>query len=158
MSITVLGLDPGKTGAAVILFPDNTAQVLRVPIVKMPKPTPAWREWALTWAMAIDLALPEMIVSEQVGSMPKQGVTSTFNFGRSYGFAHGVILASTSAPLHFVTPAVWKGKMGLLNADKSASREKARNLMPALTAELTRVKDDGVAEAALIAYYGRKYL
>jgi len=98
-----------------------------------------------------------MIVIEDIAARPGQGVTSMFSFGRTLGFAHG-IAAAAEAPIHFVTPTVWKGKLGLLNSDKGASREKARTLFPASAHAFERVKDDGRAEAALLAYYGRKYL
>ena len=153
----VAGIDPGKTGAMAILFPDGSGTVHRVPLVKKPKEQPAWSLWAQEWHAALTIAEPDMIVIEQVGSMPGQGVSSTFNFGRSLGFIHA-IAAMSKAPVHFVTPSSWKGKLGLLKADKNASRELVRQWLPLLTSEVTRVKDDGVAEAALLAYYGRKYL
>lgn len=148
----IAGIDPGMTGAMVILFPDNSTIVHRVPLMNKGKTQPAWSAWHTLWTGA--LYDTSMIVIEQVGSMPKQGITSAFNFGRSYGFVHA-IASSAEVPVHSVTPAVWKRKMGLLGADKNASREEARRLMPSITKEVTRVKDDGVAEAALLAYYGR---
>ena len=151
----VAGIDPGMTGAMVILFPDNSTIVCRVPLMKKGKVQPAWSRWREDWCDALYDA--DMIVIEQVGAMPRQGSASGFNFGRSYGFAHA-IASGWSIPVHFVTPAVWKGKMGLLKADKNASREEARRLMPLIAPEVARVKDDGVAEAALLAYYGRIYL
>lgn len=152
----IVGIDPGKTGAMVLLYPNYQAIVARVPLVKLPKETPAWSAWFTEWAEVVAFGV-DMVVIEQVGARPTQGTVSMFNFGRTLGFAHA-IAASSRAPIHFVTSAVWKGKLGLLKADKSASREKARTLLPSLAPELTRVKDDGVAEAALLAYYGGKFI
>lgn len=152
----IAGIDPGKGGALVLLRPDNSVHVCRVPLVKLPKETPAWSEWARSWTAALAFGI-DMVVIEQVGARPTQGTVSMFNFGRTLGFAHA-LACSSDAPIHYVTPAVWKGKFGLLKADKSASREKARTLLPFLETELRRVKDDGVAEAALLALYGRKFL
>jgi len=149
----IAGIDPGMTGAMVILFPDNSTIVHRVPLMTKGKTQPAWATWHTLWTGA--LYDTSMIVIEQVGSMPRQGIASAFNFGRSYGFVHAVA-SSAGMPVHFVTPAVWKREMGLLKADKNASREEARRLMPSIAPEVARVKDDGVAEAALLAYYGRK--
>lgn len=154
--VIVAGIDPGKTGALVILTSDSAGYVLRVPTVSTPKDVPAWSAWWRSWNAAVAFGI-DAVVIEQVGARPTQGVTSMFNFGRTLGFAHA-IAASADAPIHFVTPAVWKGKFGLLKADKSASREKARTLLPSLEPELRRVKDDGVAEAALLALYGRKFI
>jgi crossover junction endodeoxyribonuclease RuvC len=150
----VAGIDPGKTGALVVLFPDNSVIVNRVPLMKLKgKETPAWSDWWRQWS-GIE---PEKIIIEQIGARPTQGVTSMFNFGVSYGFAQAIAV-STRAPIHFVTPSVWKGKLGLLKSDKNASREVARRLMPKIAKDVERVKDDGVAEAALLAWYGRAYL
>jgi crossover junction endodeoxyribonuclease RuvC len=96
-------------------------------------------------------------VIERVAAMPGQGVTSMFSFGQSLGFVHAISCLS-GARVEFVTPSVWKGKMGLLNSGKDASREKFRTLWPKHAALVSRVKDDGRAEAALLAEYGRKYL
>ncbi len=154
--VIVAGIDPGKSGALVILTSDAAGYVRRVPMVKLPKETPAWSEWATTWGAALAFGI-DAVVIEQVAARPDQGTVSMFNFGRTLGFAHA-LAAAAGAPIHFVTPAVWKGKFGLLKADKSASREKARTLLPLLKEDFRRVKDDGVAEAALLALYGRKYL
>lgn len=149
------GIDPGKTGALVILFPDNTCEVFRVPLAGK---VPAWTEWETGWHAGLFLSPPELIGIENVGSMPGQGVSSTFKFGESLGFIHALALSVRPRPrIEWPTPAVWKRKMGL-TSDKNASREEARRLMPSLIPELSRVKDDGVAEAALIAWYTRKYL
>lgn len=158
-NMTVAGIDPGKTGALAILHPDGSTEFFDVPrIVLKGKDKPAWSQWAREWCMALDLAMPDMVVIEDIAARPGQGVTSMFTFGRTLGFVHGLVTATTSCPVHFVTPSVWKAKLGLLNSGKGASREKCRTLYPASAASLTRVKDDGRAEAALIAHYGRKFI
>jgi hypothetical protein len=80
-----------------------------------------------------------------------------FTFGRTLGFVHAIAVAS-GASIQFVTPSVWKGKMGLLNSSKGASREKAAALYSKARDLLGRVKDDGRAEAILLSHYGRKFL
>lgn len=158
-NMTIAGIDPGKTGALAILHPDGSAEFFDVPrIVLKGKDKPAWSQWAREWCMALDLAVPDMVVIEDIAARPGQGVTSMFTFGRTLGFVHGLVTATTSCPVHFVTPSVWKAKLGLLNSGKGASREKCRTLYPSSAGSLTRVKDDGRAEAALIAHYGRKFI
>lgn len=148
----VAGIDPGKTGAMVILHPDDTPIVCRVPLAGK---DPAWSEWVLNWRSALEFNTPDMIVIEDVSARPGQGVTSMFKFGETMGFAHGLVrVAVPTASIIWPTPAVWKRKMGL-TSNKTDAREEARCLMPKLTRDLTRVKDDGVAEAALLALYGR---
>lgn len=159
LSNVIVGIDPGKTGAMAILFDDGTATFHDVPRIKLKgKDKPSWGLWARSWRMALDFALPDMIVIEDVSARPGQGVTSMFTFGRTLGFVHGLVASTTSCPIHFVTPSVWKARLGLLNSSKGASREKCANLYPSTAVQLSRVKDDGRAEAALLAHYGRKFI
>ncbi len=72
---------------------------------------------------------PDLIVAEMVGSMPGQGVASTFRFGTAYGGVVSVILA-TSYPVELVAPAAWKRKFGLIGTSKEAARLKAIKLWP----------------------------
>lgn len=154
----IAGIDPGKSGALAISYPDGAVLLFDVPTIKLKgKDKPAWSEWAKTWSAALEFSPPDMIVIEDVSARPGQGVTSMFTFGRALGFAHA-LAAAADAPIYFVTPSVWKGKLGLLNSDKGASREKARTFYPRAAHAFTRVKDDGRAEATLLAHYGRKYL
>jgi crossover junction endodeoxyribonuclease RuvC len=154
------GIDPGKTGALAILYPDDTVEFFDVPrIVMRGKDVPAWAAWQDTWSTALSFAGVDAVVIEDVAARPGQGVSSMFKFGRTLGFAQSIALGIRPRPaVHFTTPAQWKGKLGLLNSGKGASRERAVNLMPSTAARLVRVKDDGRAEAALLAYYGRKFL
>lgn len=157
--MNIAGIDPGKTGAMAISYADGSVTFHDVPRIKLKgKDKPAYGQWAREWCMALDLACVDMVMIEDIAARPGQGVTSMFTFGRTLGFVHGLIAATTSCPVHFVTPSVWKGKLGLLNSSKGASREKCSNLYPSTAKDLARVKDDGRAEAALIAHYGRKFI
>lgn len=156
--MTIVGIDPGKTGAMVVLYPDGSATAYRVPLIKLKgKEQPAWTTWFDLWSVALRTIEPDLVVLESVAARPGQGVTSMFNFGQTLGFARA-IACSANCRVELVTPSVWKSKLGLLNSDKNASREQARQLMPSLAPELTRVKDDGVADAALLAHYGRQHI
>jgi len=90
-------------------------------------------------------------VVEQVASRPGQGVASTFKFGTSYGVVLGV-LGALEIPVTHVTPATWKRAVGV-TADKGSSRRKAIDLWPDKAQMFARVKDDGRAESALIAWW-----
>ena len=154
----VAGIDPGKSGAMAIIYPDGAVHFFDVPTVKLRnKERPAWGEWSRIWTGALGFAGVDLIVIEEVAARPGQGVTSMFTFGRALGFAHAIAVAS-GASVQPVTPAVWKGKLGLLNSSKGASRERCQALYPATVGQLNRVKDDGRAEAALISHYGKKFL
>lgn len=153
--MTVIGIDPGKTGAMAALHDDSSVEAWLVPTMKSGKSKPAWMQWATYWQTGIEFAQPSMIVIEDVSARPGQGVTSMFTFGRTLGFAHGLV-APLAVPVHFVTPSVWKRSLGLLKADKAASREKFRELFPASAHLVESVgKGTAIAEAALIAYYGK---
>jgi crossover junction endodeoxyribonuclease RuvC len=155
--VIIAGVDPGKTGALAILYPDNSAEFFDVPRIKLRnKDVPAYSDWQWSWSNALMLAGVNHAVIEDVAARPGQGVSSMFKFGRSLGFAHAIVLGVQPRPaVRFTTPAQWKGKLGLLNSSKGASREKAVSLFPSTESRLTRVKDDGRAEALLIAHYGR---
>jgi crossover junction endodeoxyribonuclease RuvC len=95
---------------------------------------------------------------EKAQSMPGQGVASVFGYGMSYGIILG-ILDTRKIPFTEVTPQAWK-KVMLASMDKSskdASRLRAKQLFPD-TLIFDRKKDEHVAEAALIAEYGRRTL
>ena len=88
---------------------------------------------------------------ERVSAMPKQGVSSMFSFGTSYGIVLGV-LAAIGIPTILVTPQSWKKRAGLTGKEKDYARTLAQQLYPA--AELGRKKDIGRADALLIARFG----
>lgn len=92
---------------------------------------------------------------EDVHAMPRQGVTSSFNFGMSTGIVRGV-LAARLIPVHFVSPALWKRHFQL-GADKQQARLRATNLFPEHADLFRRRLDDGRAEALLLAVYGARH-
>lgn len=97
-----------------------------------------------------------LVVLESVHAMPKQGVTSSFSFGRGLGIWEGII-AALSLPLEMPSPQRWKKEiMADQGREKDAARYKAMSLFPAIADHLSRVKDDGRAEALLMAEYGRR--
>ena len=94
------------------------------------------------------------ICMEQVHSMPNQGVSSTFAFGRAVGVISAVCELSRW-PVHLITPQRWK-KHFHLSADKNESLDMARYYWP--EAKLKLKKDGNKAEALLIAEYLRHEL
>ena len=77
-----------------------------------------------------------------------------FRFGETYG-ATQMAVAAHKVPIQYVTPAKWKGHFRL-NRDKGVSRGLATQRFPDCADLFKRVKDDGRAEAALIALYGKE--
>lgn len=150
----VIGIDPGAAGAVAILEAGKLVQVFDMPVVEVQVGGKAKRRVAPE-ILASELRLynvsDTVAVVEQVGAMPGQGVASMFAFGQAYGLVLGV-LAGLWIPTTTVTPTTWK-KALKLNAGKDGARAKAAQLWPAQANEFKRVKDDGRAEASLLAYW-----
>jgi len=153
----IIGIDPGVNGAVAILTDDGgLVQVFDMPSVEVNVGNKAKRRISPEM-LAAELRLYSVsgtvAIIEQVNAMPGQGVASMFAFGEAFGLAKGV-LSGMFIPVQTVTPAKWKKAMNL-NAGKDASRAKAAALWPEQAQEFRRVKDDGKAEAALIACWWR---
>ncbi len=95
---------------------------------------------------------------EWVASRPRQA--GQFTFGVNTGIIHGVLHAY-KIPFQLVAATSWKRQYGLKMEEagtkrdvKNRARELAAQLFPQHQSCFSRVKDDGVAEAALIALYG----
>ena len=151
-----LGIDPGASGAIAVLNQEgHLVAVIDMPVfdVKVGK---AIKRRVSPELLAHELSLyPNAIATlEQVSAMPGQGVSSMFAFGESYGIVKGV-LGALKIPTHLVTPNAWKKAMQL-NASKDGSRAKATQMWPGWGYMFKRVKDDGRAEACLIAEFGRQ--
>ena len=93
-----------------------------------------------------------LAVIEDVWARPGEGVVSSFRFGRGRGIFEGVLVA-LRIPQVYVAPVKWKRAMGLIGQDKDASRELAMKIAPEYQSHFKRKKDDGVAEALLLAEY-----
>ncbi len=141
----ILGIDPGISGAIAFYFPD------RPDLIGCDDMPEADGEVdAVSLGQRIRQMAPDLAVIERVHAMPKQGVSSTFNFGAAYGTAQGVVLA-LGVPLLRVTPGAWK-KHFRLSSDKEQARAMAIRLWPTST-HFTRKKDADRAEAALMARF-----
>lgn len=146
----IIGIDPGAKGAIAYVLPDGRLQrVVDMPAVEINKKTRIAPQ-----ALALMLAAnrPAHAFLEQVGAMPGQGVSSMFAFGHCFGAIEGV-LAALAIPYTLVTPQVWKKAMQV-TSDKGSSRRRAMQLAPGQASDFQRVKDDGRAEAFLIAVWG----
>lgn len=138
--MVVIGIDPGQSGGIVLLsdswiLPHKMPETERdiVDLLEETKP-------------------PRFAFIEFVHSMPRQGVASSFKFGRGYGFLRGV-LSALSIPFEDVTPQKWQKEMRCLTkGDKNVSRAAAQRLWPEIR------WTHAISDAALIAEYGRRHL
>lgn len=148
MSITI-GIDPGLTGAIALL--DSYGVLLNVyDMPVLDRDVSAQLVADLDDWRGLDFHRSVTVI-EDVHSMPKQGVASSFKFGRGKGVVEGVF-AGAGLSLRYVAPSKWKRDLKL-SKDKGASRQLAMELWPAHVGLFKRVKDDGRAEAALIAWW-----
>lgn len=153
----IIGVDPGASGAVAVLDHEGVLiYLIDMPTIEL-RVGKANKHRVSPELLAEDLADYAGNATawvEQVTAMPGQGVSSMFAFGESYGIVKGV-LAALGIRINLVTPAKWKKSMEL-NAGKDGSRAKAVQMWPKSAELFKRVKDDGRAEAALIAEYGRR--
>ena len=160
----ILGVDPGL-GGALALYNINRPEKSRVfdmPLsakggvcaVSAHKLIAQAKTFANAddfWGFVVHAAI------ENVHSRPRQA--GAFNFGLSTGIIHGV-LAANGIPMTLISPSLWKVKMGLqrsldepASATKDRARELATKLFPHLADQFKWKKDDGRAEALLLAVY-----
>jgi crossover junction endodeoxyribonuclease RuvC len=146
-----IGIDPGLSGAVALLDENlNLVSVADIPVMPLRKGKNQVNAAELTTRLR---HVPEASTAylEAVSAMPGQGVSSMFSFGTSYGIVQGV-LAALGIPVVLVTPQAWKKRAGLSGKDKDMARTLAIRLYP--TAELSRKKDIGRADAILIGRFG----
>jgi Holliday junction resolvasome RuvABC endonuclease subunit len=153
----VLGVDPGVHGGlAIVAIEDDAAprlvEAIDVPVIgtnaRERVDTIAIREW-------LNKHDVQRAFIERAGSMPGQGVASTFKYARAVGAIEATI-ALCLIPVEIVEPSIWKRHFRLPGKDKEVARQRALELFPAAHAALARKKDHGRAESALIALYGAK--
>ena len=151
----VIGIDPGLSGAISILENKKVLNIFDMPVMAEGKKN----KRQLNSAQLVNIIKKNTnkndeiaVVVEQVNAMPGQGVTSMFNFGQTFGAIKGVC-AALELPIFFVRPSKWKKYFELINSSKDASRTKAIEMYPSLSAQLSKKKDVNKYDAILIARY-----
>lgn len=140
----ILGIDPGKHGAAVTISMNGEI----VDVMEYGNLTEHEIADALTeYGAAIKKAY-----IEKAASRPAQGVVSVFTFGDNFGWWRGVLTA-LKIPYETVTPAKWQRELSCLSkGNKNVTKCKAQQLFP--HEKITHAK----ADAILIAEYGRRII
>ena len=156
-----IGVDPGANGGLAIIFLSKSKDITFVTARSMPtvkiddKPSLDTR--------ALENFFPHqpfIAVLEYVSAMPKQGVSSMFQFGRMFG-AIEAMLDATAEEIIYVRPRKWK-KYFDISADKEEAiryadtrfgmkepwHRSGRNGGKLLE------RNSGNAEAALLGLYG----
>jgi crossover junction endodeoxyribonuclease RuvC len=144
-----MGIDPGLSGAVVILEDGQPIEWMRMPTYMMGKSN---RVNGAALASFINGSEIELAIIEQVHAMPKQGVTSMFTFGHACGTVMGVI-GALEIPVASITPQEWKKRAGLVGKDKDAARSKALEIWPHWRVLDKKGEGQAMADAALIARF-----
>lgn len=139
-----IGIDPGKSGSISVVWPDGQAANSHA--------RGDWTEHEQAdWLQQFDLS-EAIAVIEKVSATPQMGVTSSFTFGRSYGFLRGV-LAALKVRTHDVSPQKWQTAMGCkTGGDKNVSKAAAQQRWPHV--KITHRN----ADSLLLAEYGRLHV
>lgn len=149
MTVTILGIDPGIAGAFVALVDGDLFRILDMPIIKVNGKSKingyAVRDFL------VELGPIERCIIEETGSIPGNAAQAMHNFGLGVGVIHGVLIG-LDRPWATVKPQVWTRALGV-GSDKGKHRETAQRLFPTSAHYFDRVKDDGRADAALIAHH-----
>ncbi len=157
----IIGIDPGLKGALATLSPSYTkTNGVRVELKVMPESMAeviAHLEWHANGEGAAHVFI------EKAQSMPRQGISSAFNYGTHFGHLLGIIQALGLAHTQ-VGPRTWTKAMHLgtfPDEPKKRSLEAAQRLFPdiKLTAtDRSKKPHDGLVDALLIAEYGRRIM
>lgn len=168
MSLTVIGIDPGITGA-IAVWDGRTLEVHKMPVVnlkigKKNRNSVSPQMLAELLDRIIDgehiKGHDELhVFIEKVHMMPKMGGAAAFSFGTGYGVLLGAIamagLSYTAVPFQTWCKALTGSNK---SKGKDAGRELAANLYPKYRDLFAAKNADGIADAALIAMYGRRQL
>lgn len=153
----IIGIDPGVSGAAALITETGAMlEIMDMPTVLANKSSN--RQMVSAYALAAGLRDwmtqhgPCVAITENVNTMPEQGIASSGAFMKSYGIILGVV-AALGISIEIVSPQRWK-KHFSLGRDKDASRELALRMFPA--APLNLKKHHNRAEALLLAKYYRE--
>ncbi|MEC8099948.1 MAG: hypothetical protein VX089_01905 [Pseudomonadota bacterium] len=148
----IMGIDPGTSGGISIVETkqDKLPQIIfciKMPIISMygKKIVDSKTIYDSIKSFEVDLS-----IIEKVHAMPRQGVTSSFQFGRSFGSLE-TLAYLLSKRVDYVAPVVWKKYLGV-GSSKKDSLDMAR-LKFGVNKIWDKKTNDGIAEASLLILY-----
>ncbi len=152
-----VGIDPGLSGGIAFLLQDTLA-LYPMPIIDNGKrrvfDTTAIKDLlhgVIDTCSSVDKKNPAHIFVEELTPF-KGSKLSCFSMGYGLGLLHATI-QSLGLPMTRERPQEWKKHFHLIGASKDASRMKAIELFPARADVFKLKKNEGQAEAALMALY-----
>lgn len=147
--MNILGIDLGMTGALAV-YDGKELLIWDMPVLD--KEGGGHELDVHLLHRTIQEAKPDFSVVEKVTALPGISGKSAFSMGKSEG-AVIAILASCLSPYILIRPAQWKKDMACPK-DKDAARMRASQLLPGFAFNWERKRDDGRAEASLLALWG----
>lgn len=151
----IIGVDPGATGAIAAIFNGELSSVHDMPCLTL-KVGGKDRRRVDAVGLATRFAFVDSkrtkVFIEQVGPNIRDGKAAAFAFGGGFRMIEQVC-ACFHIPYEFVLPNTWQRAVGCPKG-KDGARARAAQIFPASAEHFRRVKDDGRADAVLIAHYG----
>jgi hypothetical protein len=161
MSRYILGIDPGIGGGIAVLEEDGTLRSAQpMPVIGSGRS----RDQYDTTALREDLVGAVHVFFERLQPMPGRfGASANFGLGRACALIEGICVGA-QVPYTMVHPNTWQKVMleGTPGEDtKQRAIMVAKRLFPGVClrrTERAKKDDDGIADALLIAEYGRRLL
>ena len=148
----IMGLAPGTNGGISILETKQNQLPQIKFCLKMPTVSMYGKKIVDTKTLydSLNTFRIDLSIIEKVHAMPRQAVTSSFQFGRSFGSLE-TIAYLLSKRVDYVAPVVWKKYLGI-GSSKRDSLDMAR-LKFGNNKIWDKKTNDGIAEASLLALY-----
>ena len=149
----IIGIDPGTKGG-MALMTEGGGVVETIPLDGLKEKEVAYA--LARWSEVCDS--PPDVFIEKVGYIKGDGAGGSFTFGAVFGLLRGIVLGLGLHP-NYVYPMMWQSSLQCLSGgNKNVTKNKAIALFPEYHALRPRGITHGIADAILIAEYGRRTL
>jgi crossover junction endodeoxyribonuclease RuvC len=110
--VRILGVDPGIHGGLALIEINDGAVPQLIAVCDVPTIGIKAKERVNTMIVRDWLVVqrPDHALIERAGSMPKQGVASTFKYARAVGSLETVV-ACLNIPYSIIEPSAWKNSI-----------------------------------------------
>jgi len=154
-AMVVIGIDPGLEGGLSALD-GETLELQVMPVVAAGPRREIDAQAVVSWLTPFAIRRAQVFI-EAVHAMPKQGVSSMFNFGAGFGLVRG-ICAGLGLPYRLVRPQEWQRAVmpGMARGSEYCVASRLWPLAEFRASGRCRKPHEGLVDAALIAEYGRQ--
>lgn len=155
--MVIIGIDIGMRGALAVVDQQAARSVEDLPLITTE--TDKRLNGLMLYGMLLPWSVSGRVVAEDIRPRPSdsRGHGNTMHSQGSLMRSRGIVEAVCDVlelRIEWVQPQSWKRAYGLLGSNKEASRQTALALMPEMAHLMARKRDEGRAEALLIARYG----